>query len=277
MNVLVVGDSMLDVYQVFDVVGMSREAPVMVLSSTGIEEFYYGGAANSAANCAALGANTTLLARIGDDRAAENFKSIPRPDNLDIHYLQSCIHTIEKRRYINNRDEHIIRIDTERNQHTLETLDLTLLFDYDVLFVSDYGKGSFSGVLLQSMINCAKVNGKFVIVNGKPKNCKYYRNASVLQFNAQEATDTLMSPQEMLLELNLDNLIVTCGEHGIEWYTAEKSINIPALNVKVADVIGAGDTVAATIATNGAVNQEVLTKAVQNAAMVVSKHRTVTP
>lgn len=277
MKVLVVGDSMLDVYQIFDVIGMSREAPVMILSALGVEEFYYGGAANSAANCAALGAETTLLARVGDDEAAENFKAIVKPPNLNIIYLQSCVHTIEKRRYVNSRDEHIVRIDTEKNQQPIESMDLTMLFDYDVLFVSDYGKHSFSGTIIQSMIDFAKANGKFIIINGKPKNCKYYKHASVLQFNAQEAADTLMTPEEMMIDLSLDNLIITCGKDGIDWYTNDFKMNIPAIDVKVADVIGAGDTVAATIAVNGTINLNVLERASANAALVVSKHRTVTP
>src|SRR6266851_10213023 len=67
-RVLVVGDVMLDRYWYGDASRISPEAPVPVLLFRE-EEYRLGGAANVAANCAALGAKTTLLSVVGKDDA----------------------------------------------------------------------------------------------------------------------------------------------------------------------------------------------------------------
>jgi bifunctional ADP-heptose synthase (sugar kinase/adenylyltransferase) len=67
-RVLVVGDVMLDRYWYGDASRISPEAPVPVLLFRE-EEFRLGGAANVAANCAALGASTHLLSVVGRDEA----------------------------------------------------------------------------------------------------------------------------------------------------------------------------------------------------------------
>ncbi|HRP08186.1 MAG TPA: PfkB family carbohydrate kinase, partial [Gemmatimonadales bacterium] len=64
----VVGDLMLDRYLIGDVERISPEAPVPVLAVTE-ERAAPGGAANVAANLAAIGAEATLVGAIGDDEA----------------------------------------------------------------------------------------------------------------------------------------------------------------------------------------------------------------
>ena len=45
-----------------------------------------------------------------------------------------------------------------------------------------------------------------------------------------------------------NKLIVTLGKDGIIYYNGKNIINLPALNVKVADTTGAGDTFAGNLA-----------------------------
>src|SRR3954462_1777047 len=65
-SIIVVGDVMLDRYWFGDASRISPEAPVPVVLFRK-EETKAGGAANVAANCAALGAKTHLLSVVGDD------------------------------------------------------------------------------------------------------------------------------------------------------------------------------------------------------------------
>src|SRR5580765_4275749 len=73
-RVAIVGDAMLDIYLIGDVDRISPEAPVPVVT---VHERRYalGGAANVAANVAAIGADVTLVAAVGDDRRGEQLRT----------------------------------------------------------------------------------------------------------------------------------------------------------------------------------------------------------
>ncbi len=66
VNVLLIGDFMVDSYFYGSSVRQSPEAPVPVIKKQNIE-FYPGGAGNVAMNLRALGANVTCLGCIGTD------------------------------------------------------------------------------------------------------------------------------------------------------------------------------------------------------------------
>src|SRR3954464_2759334 len=73
LRVAVVGDVMLDVYLVGAVSRISPEAPVPVVRVTE-ERFALGGAANVAANVAALGAECHLVGYVGADDAGRRIR-----------------------------------------------------------------------------------------------------------------------------------------------------------------------------------------------------------
>ncbi|GAA4259158.1 bifunctional heptose 7-phosphate kinase/heptose 1-phosphate adenyltransferase [Dactylosporangium darangshiense] len=73
-SVLVVGDALLDGWLCGKPTRLSREAPVPVIALDTTREVC-GGAANTAANFAALGARTTLLGAVGDDDAGARLRT----------------------------------------------------------------------------------------------------------------------------------------------------------------------------------------------------------
>src|SRR5437762_9625942 len=73
-RIVVVGDAMLDIYLIGDVERISPEAPVPVVTVHD-RKYALGGAANVAANVAAIGADVTLVAAVGDDRRGEQLRT----------------------------------------------------------------------------------------------------------------------------------------------------------------------------------------------------------
>ena len=73
-RVLVIGDVMLDRFWHGGTTRISPEAPVPVVKVNEVDD-RPGGAANVAANLAALGVETTLLGLVGDDEAARQLRS----------------------------------------------------------------------------------------------------------------------------------------------------------------------------------------------------------
>jgi len=76
-RVLVVGDVMLDRYWYGEVDRVSDEAPVQIVKiEPDRTKETPGGAANTAANAAALGANVALLSVVGDDEAGRTLAKL---------------------------------------------------------------------------------------------------------------------------------------------------------------------------------------------------------
>src|SRR5881396_3445368 len=73
-KVVVVGDAMLDVYLVGEVDRVSPEAPVPVVT-VHASRHGLGGAANVAANVAALGADCRLVAVVGEDQRGQSVRA----------------------------------------------------------------------------------------------------------------------------------------------------------------------------------------------------------
>src|SRR2546422_8218796 len=72
-RIVVVGDAMFDIYLAGDAERISPEAPVPVVTVRG-RRYALGGAANVAANVAALGAESRLVAVIGDDARGDSVR-----------------------------------------------------------------------------------------------------------------------------------------------------------------------------------------------------------
>jgi D-beta-D-heptose 7-phosphate kinase / D-beta-D-heptose 1-phosphate adenosyltransferase len=260
-KVLVVGDILYDQYLFGEVKRISPEAPVPIVKFEK-EEILLGGAANVASNIIGLGAQTMLIGFLGDDI---NGKVIQKKLNKDkiinkLIFLKNQS-TIVKQRIV-SQQQHLVRIDFD-NGYKYESSDSIFnllndyLSEYNVLILSDYGKGTLHDI--QKMISLASSLGKKTIVDPKGSNFSKYKNASILTPNFSEfenvvgkcnSEDEVISKAKALcVDLCLGALLLTRGEKGMTYVSSEKNeINLDAISRDVFDVTGAGDTVIATLA-----------------------------
>jgi len=258
--VLVVGDVMLDRYWYGDASRISPEAPVPVLLFRE-EEYRLGGAANVAANCAALGARTRLLSVVGRDEAGKRLEKLLKAKRVAASlHRDARVHTTQKLRVIGRRQQ-LLRIDIEKAPST-EVLASKLadfrvaLADCDVVLLSDYGKGGLQHI--GTMIREARKAGKRVLVDPKGDDYARYKGASVLTPNLAELRvvvgtwknekDLAARANALREKLKLDALLLTRGEDGMNLFGNKKTIHVKAEKREVSDVTGAGDTVIATLA-----------------------------
>ena len=256
---LVVGDVMLDRYWYGDASRISPEAPVPVLLFRE-EEFRLGGAANVAANCAALGARTRLLSVVGNDEAGRRLEKLLKARRVTASlHRDRRVHTTQKLRVIARRQQ-LLRIDMEKAPST-EVLALKLadfraaLADCDVVLLSDYGKGGLEHIGV--MIREARKAGKRVLVDPKGDDYARYKGASLLTPNLAELRVVVGSWKDekdlagranaLREKLKLDALLLTRGEDGMVLF-GKKVLRVSAEKREVSDVTGAGDTVIATLA-----------------------------
>jgi len=260
-RVLVVGDAMLDRYWFGDVDRISPEAPVPVVKIARSEE-RPGGAANVARNAAALGARVTLISVIGDDEPGHVLERLLRGESVhtSLHRDPSLPTTVKLR--VIGRQQQLLRIDFETVPSPLALA--AKLADYertlaafDVVVLSDYGKGGLSQI--ERMIALARAAGKPVLVDPKGEAYLRYRGATMLTPNRAEfrqvvgpwrnEAELAEKAQILRSELALDALLITRSEEGMSLYTDAGAQHIPAQAREVFDVSGAGDTVIATLGT----------------------------
>jgi rfaE bifunctional protein kinase chain/domain len=259
-RVLVVGDVMLDRYWFGDVSRISPEAPVPVVRFRNQEE-RLGGAANVAANCAALGAQAQLLSVTGADEAGERLAEMAKAAGIKASlHTDPRAPTTVKLRVLSKQQ--LLRVDFETAPSS-EVL-ASKLADFkaalpacNAVILSDYGKGGLAHI--SKMINLARAAGKRVLVDPKGDDWSRYRGAHVVTPNRKELADVIgewksesdleRRVRRLRRQLGLDALLLTRGHAGMTLFSAKRPVSVKAEAREVFDVSGAGDTVIATLAT----------------------------
>jgi D-beta-D-heptose 7-phosphate kinase / D-beta-D-heptose 1-phosphate adenosyltransferase len=291
-TVVCVGDLMLDDFVYGGVVRISPEAPAPVLAVTK-NELVVGGAGNVARNIAALGARCIFIGVIGDDDPGRTLAAKLRSEPLiETHLIVDPSRpTTRKVRFVSeHHSTHLLRADWELPQPIDEKTEqavleqtLALLPRAASVVLSDYAKGLFTARLVRRLIDAANEIGKPVIVDPKGKDFSIYAGATLITPNRQELAevtrhalaseaDITSAAAELNRELGSQAVLVTRSEAGMSLIPAKgEPVHLAAYTVKVRDVSGAGDTVAAVLAAMLAadVGFEVATRAANAAAAVV--------
>jgi rfaE bifunctional protein kinase chain/domain len=265
-RVVVVGDIMLDRYLVGDTERLSPEAPVPVVT---LRERHaaLGGAANVAANVAAMGARCILVGAVGDDADGASIRQELAVARLEDRFVLTIAGrpTTSKTRII-ARGQQIVRIDDEVDTllegHDLERLveiAREALADADALLLEDYNKGALSPHLIVAVMEVAKRRGIPIVVDPKYRQFFEYSGATVFKPNRRELESALGAAvdltngnalPEVLARLKVDNLLVTLGAEGMVLVTKDGNLTqIPSMARQIYDVSGAGDTVTAWLGT----------------------------
>src|SRR5215212_741227 len=297
-TVLCVGDLMLDEFVYGEVARISPEAPAAVIavqrSQTNV-----GGAGNVARNIASLGARCIIVGLIGDDDAGSKLKTALSRESLieSILVCDSERPTTRKVRFVSEHySTHMLRADWEHaapaaaeiEQKLIDAI-LPLLSRADIVLLSDYAKGVLTARVIRTVIDTARMIGKPVIVDPKSANFAVYSGATLLTPNRKEfaeATRSRADTEKSIADaaraamqlVDCEAMLVTQSEHGMTLVQRNgEAVHVPAYPVKVRDVSGAGDTVAAAVAVTlaaGADWETVLRMANAAAAVAVGKKGT---
>ena len=265
LNVLIIGDVMVDSYMWGHVTRVSPEAPVPIVAVNKKEE-RMGGAANVALNVQAMGATPILCSVVGVDKDGEIFMELLRKQKLSLKGILKSRDriTTNKTRVIGNNHQ-LLRVDEEMENDITryETQQLLSIILYllktekvHVVIFEDYDKGLITPSLITKVVAEAKRKKIPVVVDPKKKNFSNYRNVTLFKPNLKELKEGLKWDFDSLNKKqlqkavstfrekqNIDIALVTLSEHGI--YVDDGSVKrlIPAMVRNIADVSGAGDTV----------------------------------
>lgn len=264
-RVAVVGDAMLDVYLLGDVDRISPEAPVPVVRVKE-RKLALGGAANVANNIVTIGARCELVSAVGVDPAGATLRDMLDAVGTDTRSLVPVGRPTTTKTRVVARSQQLVRYDEEddtdlEGDETGMLLDAVRLAidDADALVLEDYNKGVLVPAVIRAAIDHARSRGIPVIVDPKYRNFFAYRGATIFKPNRRELESALGAAVDLdhpealpatFEHLGVEHLLLTLGERGMALISADGEIGrVPTTAREVYDVVGAGDTVTAYLAT----------------------------
>ncbi len=269
LNVLVIGDCMLDHYIWGDVHRISPEAPVPVVNIDK-DTYRLGGACNVALNLSQLGCRVTLVGPMGVDEPGSTMQGLLKAASISIDSsnFRKDVSSIVKTRVV-VRNQQLCRLDRERffSANQVEYIQIFLkenINHFDAVIVSDYNKGTISQGLINYLVELKKLHKFFLSVDPKPSHGLNYSGVDLLKPNRSEALQmsgfSLLPHQcfplqevaeKILSQQSAKYLAITLGNEGIAIMDSKSKGQIfPTQTKEVFDVSGAGDTalVALTLA-----------------------------
>lgn len=270
LNIVVVGDIMLDHYIMGDATRISPEAPVPVVSVAS-DKYVPGGAANVANNFAGLGVPTTLIGSYCDDPESKLLSDVLNQRSIQLSTLgkKDGATTIVKTRVVVQRQQ-LCRIDREAKpaayglDHVLQSAEFVeIIQNADAILFSDYAKGVVNDTLIAAVreITAQLATPPLLIVDPKPKRHLDLSGMTVMTPNRGEALqmagfdsspsadfDDEAVTQAIFIKYNPKQLVITLGAEGMLLGESGKIVGRIATEAReVFDVSGAGDTVVAVL------------------------------
>jgi D-beta-D-heptose 7-phosphate kinase/D-beta-D-heptose 1-phosphate adenosyltransferase len=280
MNILVIGDIILDTYQYCITEKTAAEADIPVYK-TYKTEYILGGAANVAGNFKNLGNNVEIISILGQgigqgigqgtdqgigqgtDQEEDRIQSSINNEIKNLLNNQNIKHTLfnipdrnttVKTRIIHN-DKIITRYDIESSDYIEQSVQ-DQIFNYiqqkakiDAIVFSDYNKGCLPISLCKNIIQYANDNNIYTFADPKIKDYQKYRNCFCFKPNLLEGSTISNNKKYEIAkilqfikeQLNCEHTVLTCGENGLYINDINNHITHTNKNINVIDVTGAGD------------------------------------
>jgi D-glycero-beta-D-manno-heptose-7-phosphate kinase len=268
VRALVVGDLVADRYIYGQTERISREAPVLIVRHES-EEVKLGGAANAAANAAAMGAKVTALGVLGDDDTGRAVKQLFKGAGIGVKAVKTAATETKIRVLAGGQSttrQQMLRIDVGATGPLPPKVCAGLrqalkgaLARCDVAIVSDYGAGVLCDDTRAELKAWAKRGGRLFVDSRfalhrlvgatlcKPNEPEL---AALTDMPVDSGSQLIRAGKRALEMLGCQSLLVTRGRKGMALFSKhEGPVFLPVYGPEDAvDVTGAGDTVIAAYA-----------------------------
>ncbi len=269
-SLLVIGDTIIDQYVACDALGMSAEAPVVVVRELDTRE-YAGGAAVVAMHVSALGAKCRFLSVVGQDNNANLvsqeldhlhvkhslIEDSSRPTTLKIRYLVDN----QKIFRVSRLKEHGLPKQVE--DRIIKELKETIS-EVQGILISDFVYGVITPRVLEAITELSKQHSLLVFgdlqCSSQVGNVSKFKNFDLICPTERESRIALASQDEgvewvantLMEKTNSRNLVMKLGREGFIAYESKSDgfVNrqhFPALSINPVDVSGAGDSLLAAL------------------------------
>lgn len=255
---------MLDYYLEGDTDRISPEAPIQVIDIES-EKYILGGAGNVVNNLISFGVDVSIFSAIGKDEHGDRLLNMFQDIGAKISGIvkdRERQTSIKSR--ILSRNQQIIRFDREDRYDISKRVENLILEEFqrrvhlfDVVLISDYGKGVISESLSREIIKISKRRELKVLIDPKGDDYSKYRGAYLIKPNRKEAFEAIKGENsidrvglELIDRFEFEKAVITLSEDGVKLFHKDRRVDsFPTKAKDIFDVTGAGDTVLAALAT----------------------------
>ncbi|MBF0621039.1 MAG: adenylyltransferase/cytidyltransferase family protein [Magnetococcales bacterium] len=261
LNVLVVGDTILDDYHFTEAIGKSSKEPIIVVKYLN-NDMFAGGVVSIANHIANFSNKTTLFSILGDQNDYEPFILDTLEENVTpVFFHHPGIPTIIKRRFIegyslNKMFEVYVSGDAPLPKSVEDQCCDWLsenLEKFDLVVVADYGHGAVTDRMLSVLVEKSPYlavntqanagNRGFHTISRYPRADFICLSESELRLEMrQETGDIYPMLHDIAERLNSKHVLITRGKRGCMIRNEDGVIiEVPAFAFQVLDRIGSGD------------------------------------
>ena len=280
-SLIVVGETILDQYAACEAVGLSAEAPVLVVKELA-KKNYIGGAAIVAQHIKALGANCDFISVVGQDENAKIVRDYLNSEGTSYEIITDPSRpTTFKKRYV-VENQKLFRVSHLEDHSLNKEIEDELIAKIeakakhaDGIIVSDFVYGIITDRVLNKIYQLAKRYNLSLFgdlqCSSQVGSITKFKNFSLLCPNEREARIAMQDKDSGLESLcnqlikitKTKRLIMKLGADGFIAYDRDKAGNLnsqsfPALSVNPVDVAGAGDSLLALMSTGLAIKQPMM-------------------
>lgn len=267
LELLVLGDVMLDEYLWGDVERVSPEAPVPVVHVTR-ESTALGGAGNVVRNVVAMGARCRFCAVVGSDAAGDRVIGLLEELGVDPSgVVRDPERPTTRKTRVEARSQQMLRFDRETDgplqgrsmRRLLAALEAEVA-GVDGVVLEDYGKGVLAPRVLRGVMRRLVERNVWMAVDPKDTVAPF-RGARLFKPNQREVegltgirvrSDADLARAVAKLRRTLGEkaeIVVTRGSEGMSIFeSGVEAVHVPIARSEVFDVQGAGDTSIAALA-----------------------------
>ena len=261
LKVLLLGDGVIDEYYYCESMGKSPKAQLIVNKYV-THEVFAGGTFAIANHVAGLCDKVQLVTLLGREDSREDFVSDNLKSNVNVKFFyRDDGPSVIKRRYINQyQEQKMFEINYINDSNISERFESdvidylgSVIHEYDLILVSDFGHGFITNNLIQEIekfpIKLA-VNAQTNGANAGYNLITKYKKTNFICLDAPEArlatqekyAEIEQVAKKLLNSVGTDYLTITVGSNGSLCINRKGEINrTPAFATKVIDLIGAGD------------------------------------
>ncbi len=266
LEVVVVGDLIVDEYITCDALGMSQEDPTLVVTPLKTDRFV-GGAAIVAAHARGLGAKVSYFGVCGDDEIAEYTRNKMTEYDVDAFLLEDASRPTSLKQRYRASNKTLLRVSKLR-QHDIGQKQIDSLYERIVeklktaglLIFSDFNYGCLPQSLVERLIDYCHENEVMMAADSQASSqigdVSRYRGVDLITPTEREARIATQNQHSGLVVLadtlrekaSVENIIITLAAEGAFIHaphtTTDQLITdrLPALNSSPKDVAGAGDS-----------------------------------
>ncbi|MFN8589868.1 MAG: D-glycero-beta-D-manno-heptose 1-phosphate adenylyltransferase [Thermomicrobiales bacterium] len=301
LRALVIGEAMLDTWLEGEAIRLCKEAPVPVVRQTASDRCP-GGAANTAANLAALGAEVLFVSLVGRDAAGNHLRQALRDAGVDDAWLvaDDRISTLHKLRVIAD-GQYVVRFDdgdiagaSERSRVLLLRRIAEAYVHCDVVVISDYCHGLIDEEVIAKLRELRAATPNVLAIDAKQIARFHGTRPTLVTPNLAEArlavdpagtegipldpTGARQISRRLRDMLDAEHIAVTMAEDGVLLTGPDgEQEHVPCHPVQRASDVGAGDTFTAATAlalSAGAPVAQAVRIGIDAASIVITRGRT---